>query len=599
MKNFIQLLPVLLVSLGIAQRAGDRLPVAGVNPTYVLDVIRPPAISWAVGGMDFMSDGRMVVTSWRDPYGVFIISNAIVGSNPVTATVTEFATGLSEALGLKVVNDSIYVLQKDELTLLLDQDGDGRADEYRTIAYDWTKSVNEKEYAIGLEFDGTYFYAVFGDPTVNSGTSISPQPAGRQNGTLRIRKSDGFVEPFTGGMRVPGGTGQAFGEIWVTESQGGFRVSHVLYNARMGRYYGRPVNPPSMFQTQPFAINPYNNDPNQTIYTPFAVNIPFGNPQNNGIMRSPGNPLAVTTGPFAGQFLIPDCDNAYGGMVRAFVERMPNGEYQGAAFQFARGFEGVGVFHVMLGPDGNLYTGGNGSSGAGWGRTGNVGMNRMRLSGSTSFDMLAVRNTGANTFEIDFTKPLNASLGNNVTAHLFVRKWWDRISDTYGCCREPGASATAVGTALTVTSAIVSANRRTVTVTFPAGELELRWIHYFRWANGLISDASEMLWAAETWYTLNTFGPGTAPVPVEKPALRGKQPFDMARTAAGDLRVQARMAGNGDVQVSISDLRGKISVRRNGYGSNPVFFSRNELPEGMYIVHIQAGNTRQSRLGVR
>jgi len=223
----LALAPLACVSLAAAQRPGDRQNITAVNPAYSVEHIRPPAMNWPVGGMDWMSDGRLVVASWKDPYEVYILGNAITGANPKSATLTKLATGLSEVLGLKVVNDSIYVLEKDQLTLLLDHDGDGQADEYRAIGYDWTKSINEKEYAVGMAFDGTYFYGIFGDPTIGSGTAIDPQPAGRQNGTIRIRKSDGLVEPFTGGMRVPGGIDMAFGNVWATETQGGYRVSHV------------------------------------------------------------------------------------------------------------------------------------------------------------------------------------------------------------------------------------------------------------------------------------------------------------------------------------------------------------------------------------
>src|SRR5262245_39993217 len=121
---------LLALAAAHAQRPGDRQPVSGAHPSYTVTNIRPATGStasngtpWAstggslgfpIGAMDFMSDGRLVVTSWRDPYEVFILSNAIVGPNPSSATLTKFATGLVEALGVKVVNDSIYVLEKDQ-----------------------------------------------------------------------------------------------------------------------------------------------------------------------------------------------------------------------------------------------------------------------------------------------------------------------------------------------------------------------------------------------------------------------------------------------------------------------------------------------------
>lgn len=141
-------------------------------------------MNFPIGDMDFLRDGTLVVSSWKDPYGIFMLKNATGPKGGIT--LSEFASGLTETLGLKVVNDSVYILQKDELTLLLDSDKDGKADEFRAISYDWTKSTMEKEYAAGLAYDGTYFYGAFGDPTVSSGTAVNPAPAGRQNGVLRV-----------------------------------------------------------------------------------------------------------------------------------------------------------------------------------------------------------------------------------------------------------------------------------------------------------------------------------------------------------------------------------------------------------------------------
>ncbi len=598
------LAPFAFVSLASAQRPGDRQNQTAINPAYSIEHIRPAGMGWPIGGMDWLSDGRMVVTSWKDPYGVFIISNAVTGSSPKSATVTQFATGLSEALGVKVVNDSIYVLEKDQLTLLLDNDGDGKADEYRAIAYDWTKSVNEKEYAVGLAFDGTYFYGIFGDPTIGSGTSIDPQPAGRQNGTIRIRKSDGLTEVFTGGMRVPGGIDMAFGKVWATETQGGYRVSHVLYVPKMGRFYGRPVNPASMFQPAAASSPNVNPDPYTSademakVATPFSVNIPFKNTTASkagplGLMRSPGNPVELTKGPYAGQVLIPEADKELNGeMTRVFVEMTQDGEYQGAAFHFTSNtvFEGSAVFNLKPGPDGNLYAGGNGSSGAGWGRLTNIGLDRMKLTGNTPFDILAVRNLGANSFEVQFTKPLAASLGTNVTADLVAQKWWDKISDNYGCCR-------ANLTDLTVSSATVQSDRSKVVVTING--LTLHWIYYLRWLDAIKSEQNETLWGTEAWYTLNAFGPATAPtVGLRNNAAPAAHPFIANRSASG-LRVQVLFQSSVPYRAQITDVRGKLIAEHAGRGSEEFLFPQNALPMGVYVLRIESGKEAYSSLGFR
>jgi cytochrome c len=645
MKLIKYLIPCVLISIASAQRAGDRQPVAGAHPSYTVTDIRPSsgttaaagtpwpatggALAFPIGGMDFMSDGRLVVTSWRDPYEVFIVSKEIVGSNPKSATVTKFATGLVEALGVKVVNDSIYVLEKDQVTLLLDNDHDGTADEYRAIAYDWTKSVNSKEYAMGLPYDGTWFYAAFGDPTVSSGTSIDPVPAGRHNGVLRVRRSDGALEVFSGGLRVPGGFSMVYGQPWVAEIQGGYRPSSVVYNPKAGRWYGRPVNPPSMFQPTSRAMNPTNvkfpySSPEDmfSLATPFVLNIPFKNTSASGAgpigwQRSTAQFVEIKSGVYAGQLLIAESDNGESGsgvMVRAYVEQTADGEYQGAVFQFARntvfggtstpsGFSKNACFALVTGPDGNFYCGANGATSAGWTRNTSVGLDRISVSGAAApFEMLAVRSTGANTFEFEFTKPLATSLGNDVTANIAVQKWWDRLSENYGCCRIGAASTTSTATTgsvatVQVTSATVQADRKKVVVTFPAGQLTAHWQYYFRWTDAMKTDANETLYGTEAFYTLNAFGPASAAVAIENyRTSAGKDPFTLSAIPGGMVRLNLILSQDAPYKVWVTNLKGEVRATRQGRGSEQILFQPSELSSGMSVVRVQAGNQTYSRL---
>ncbi len=646
--NFIKyLIPFALVSLGFAQtRAGSGAPVAGAHPSYTVTDIRPTtgtasaasvpwpntggALSFPIGGMDFMSDGRLVVTSWRDPYEVFIVSNAIIGSTPKSATVTKFATGLSEAIGVKVINDSIYILEKDQVTLLLDNNNDGTADEYRAIAYDWTKSVNSKEYAMGLPYDGTYFYAAFGDPTISNATAVDPAPAGRQNGVLRFRRSDGVTEPFAAGLRVPGGMSYAFGQVWVTEIQGGYRPSSVVYNPKYGRFYGRPINPPAVFQplTVPIPAKdsfPYDSpDLSAAAATPFVLNLPFKNTGVSGAgpigwQRSPAQLVEIKSGPFVGQMLVSESDNGESGsgeMIRAFVEQTPDGEYQGAVFHFTSnkvfggttapsGFSKNACMALINGPDGNVYCGANGATSAGWSRNTSVGLDRISLSGAAvPFDMLAVRSTGPNTFEFQFTQPLAASLGNDVSANLTVQKWWDRMSDEYGCCRVGTANpaSRSIKTVATVSGGVatVQTDRTKVTVTYPASTLTPHWQYYFKWSDNIKNESAQTLYGAEVFYTLNAFGPATQIVSVEKnhsPLAQGTV-FHMSRTLAG-LEVQTLFNDGKPYRASIVDLRGRNIASHNGKGSESFMFDRGSLPVGTYILKIQHEGKVYSRLGIQ
>jgi cytochrome c len=114
------------------RRPGDISAEAGVHPSYDLTQARPWDFLPKVGGMDFMSDGRLAVSTWDPSGSVYLLSNVSSG-NPSEIKVKKIASGLAEPLGLKVIRDSIYVLQKQELTRLIDVNNDDVIDEYQCV----------------------------------------------------------------------------------------------------------------------------------------------------------------------------------------------------------------------------------------------------------------------------------------------------------------------------------------------------------------------------------------------------------------------------------------------------------------------------------
>ncbi|MEO6097543.1 MAG: hypothetical protein ABIW76_18565, partial [Fibrobacteria bacterium] len=225
----------------------------------------------------------------------------------------------------------------------------------------------------------------------------------------------------------------------------------------------------------------------------------------------------------------------------------------------------------------------------GWGRMTNVGLDRMKLTGVTPFDILAVRSMSSTTFEVQFTKPLAASLGANVTQHLTMQKWWDKISDDYGCCRAGFGS-------VSVTSATVQTDRSKVLITVPS--LTLHWIYYLRWADAVKSEQSETLWGAEAWYTLNAFGPATS-VSLQKDVRAGigaEGPYAVHRDAAG-MRVQVFFGKGVPYTARISDMRGRTVASHSGQGAEAFVFPHSVMPQGMHILEIRSGTESYSKLG--
>jgi len=89
--------------------------------------------------------------------------------------VKQIAAGLAEPLGLKVVDNEIYVLQKQELTKLIDHNGDDIIDEYQTVSKNWKVSANFHEFAFGLVYKDGYFYATLATAINPGGASTQPQ----------------------------------------------------------------------------------------------------------------------------------------------------------------------------------------------------------------------------------------------------------------------------------------------------------------------------------------------------------------------------------------------------------------------------------------
>ena len=101
---------------------------------YIVETLEiPEGVTLGVGGLAFAPDDALFVTSregqvWRlkdDQWSLF-------------------ADGLHEVLGIYIdpVTSEVWVMQRPELTKLIDEDGDGSADVFRTVNADWGLTDN-------------------------------------------------------------------------------------------------------------------------------------------------------------------------------------------------------------------------------------------------------------------------------------------------------------------------------------------------------------------------------------------------------------------------------------------------------------------------
>ena len=215
---------------------GDGFVQEAVHPSYDLSQARPDDFTPKVAGMDFLLDGRLVISTWNAEGGVYILDNVQSG-DASKITTKKIAKGLAEPLGLKVVDDEIYVLQKQELTKLIDHDGDEIIDEYRTVANSWMTTANFHEFAFGLEYKDGHFYNTLAIAIEPGGASTNPQVSDRGK-VIKINKETGTVEFVAHGLRTPNGIGKGVDdELFVADNQGDWLPSSKILHITEGAFF--------------------------------------------------------------------------------------------------------------------------------------------------------------------------------------------------------------------------------------------------------------------------------------------------------------------------------------------------------------------------
>ncbi len=136
-----------------------------------------------------------------------------------------FATGLFQPLGLKVRDGQVFVLGRDQITRLHDQNQDGEADYYECFHRQIATSLGGHDYVTCLEKDdqGRFYYV---DPI----------------GLHRVSADGRTAETIATGWRNPNGLGVSpdGSVLTVAPQQGTWTPSSQISEARAGGYYGYP-----------------------------------------------------------------------------------------------------------------------------------------------------------------------------------------------------------------------------------------------------------------------------------------------------------------------------------------------------------------------
>ncbi len=373
-------------------RESDYYPIQSIpNPDkYVLEV----------GAVEHTPDGVIYATTRRGE--VFRLTGAD-GPDLSTAKLNLFAQGMHECLGAAWKDGALYVQQRPELTRLVDEDGDGRADVFETVSDHWGLSGDYHEYAFSSRPDkkGNIWSVFcltgsFTSETLWRGWAVTTTP-------------DGKTEPVCSGIRSPGGIGfNAEGDVFYTDNQGPWNGSSSLKWLRPGSFQGHPdglrwypeaknlgEKPPKPIDNGRM-VKERERDP---LLVPPAVMLPHGR-----IGQSPTAIVCDTTngkfGPFKNQLFVGE--QCYSNIARVYLEKV-DGLYQGVVFPWVENFSS-GIIGMDLTPSGHMFAGGGDR---GWGSRGGRPFNfdRITWTGKVPFEVLEMH-AQPDGFTLVFTQPV-------------------------------------------------------------------------------------------------------------------------------------------------------------------------------------------------
>ena len=399
-------------------------------------------------GFDLFSDGqRAAVCTWSGD--VWIVSG--IDDRLEKLTWRRFATGLFQPLGLKIVDDVIYVLGRDQIARLRDLNGDGEADFYENFNNDVTVTANFHEFAMDLHTDPEgNFYFTKGAPLL--GTDLWDRVAEHNGCVLKVSRSGSHLERFATGLRAPNGASVGpNGEVTCSDNEGIWTPVCRLNWVKPGGFYGAV----GMHHT---SVTPTNYDA-PLCWLPFNVD------------NSAGGQVWVTStnwGPFQGELL----HTSYGkcALFQVLKEEV-QGVMQGGVVKFPLKFDsGImrGRFNLR---DGQLYVAGM----KGW-QTSAVrdgALYRVRYTGKPVRAVRALHVTRQG-LDLTFTTPVDPASAMDLQNYN-LQQWNYKWSKDYGSDLYSVADPTKVigkkgelrGDPVTVHSVRVSPDKLSVSLVIP------------------------------------------------------------------------------------------------------------------------------------
>jgi hypothetical protein len=212
---------------------------------FQVDILNPPFDSpwknqFRLSGLDFFQDSNKGVICSTDG-DVWLVEGFTKNSGKLSWQ--RIASGLFQPLGIKVVNEEIFVTCRDQLVKLHDFNGDLETDFYESFNNDHQVTDHFHEFAMGLQVDkeGNFYYAKSGR---HAREALVPQ-----HGTLiKVSKDGSKTEIIATGFRAANGIClNPDGTFIVTDQEGHWNPMNRVNWVKKGGFYGNMFgyNPPA------------------------------------------------------------------------------------------------------------------------------------------------------------------------------------------------------------------------------------------------------------------------------------------------------------------------------------------------------------------
>ena len=368
----------------------------GAQMPFATDTILPPAKNpygtlFFLTGMDFFKDGSAAVCTMTGE--VWLVKG--LDDKLKQVRWKRFATGLHHALGVKIIDDKLYVLGRDQITRLHDLNGDNEADYYECVHNGMTTSPGGHDFIVGLDADAQgRFYTSSGN-----------------QGILRLSQPN-KVEVLATGLRNPNGiSATADGRFVLSNGQeGNWTPASVVFQVdtalNLGTHFGSGGPRAGVTNTLPILQLPRGEDNS-------CGGQVFLSDKEWPSLKGDGNFLHFSFGTCSAWLV---------------SRQLLEGVWQSAAVKLTGNFV-TGPQHGRFGPrDGHLYVSGM----IGWGSyTPEDGaIHRVRHVGG-DFPTLIGHETRDNGVLLRFDRPVDPAVASKPSAH-FAQCWNYLFGPAYG-----------------------------------------------------------------------------------------------------------------------------------------------------------------------